>query len=327
MSAWAYTADSSLPWSSGIAEDVRFKRMLVHAIGIFIAMAVLFPFLPEIDREKPAAVEKERTSFTRLIIEERKLPPPPVIEKPVEKKKPKSLPKVDKKPIAKSEPAVKPKPVEKPINKPKPVDLTKQAREKAAKSGVLAFADDLAAMRQKVDVSKVKTSDLKRGSSQAVKSQRKLLTAKASASVGGIATAQLSSETGGVALSGRETTVVEATSDMIDGAYDGVGKAGIASDYSGRSSESVRRVMDANKGAVYSIYNRALRKDPSLAGTVVFNMTIEPSGAVSEISLVSSELGNETLVKKILSRIRMINFGAEPVAQTNVNYSFDFLPY
>jgi len=320
MSSWAYPQDRSLPWNTGVVEDVRFKRMLTHGVGVFVVMAVLFPFLPKPAIEQHEAVKKERTSFTRLIIEERKLLPPPVLEKPALKPEP-----VKPAPKAAVEKTVKKKVTVKPAPKPKPVDLARQAREKAAKSGVLAFADDLAAMRQKVDVSKVKSSDLKRGSAQAEKSQRKLLTAKASAAVGGIASTRLSSDTGGVALSGRETTIVAAnTSDTSDWSDQ---DAGVAGDYSGRSSESVRRVMDANKGAVYSIYNRALRKDPGLAGKLVFNMTIEPSGVVSAISLVSSELSDDALVKKILSRIRMINFGDEPVTQTNVNYSFDFLPY
>ncbi len=315
MTSWTYPTDLSLPWAT-VTEDLRFRRMLMHAVGVFVVVAILFPFLPKPVIEK-AEVKKERTNYTRLIIEEKKLPPPPVLKKPEPKvEKPKPVVKQKPRPVAKVKPVAKPK--------PKPVDLTKQAREKAAKSGVLAFADDLAAMRQKVDVSKVKTSDLKSGSATAVRSQRKLLTAKASAAVGGIAAAQLSSDTGGVALSSRETTVVEASgSDTAEWAEEG----GSGSDYSGRTSASVRRVMDANKGTVFSIYNRALRKDPSLAGKVVFNMTIEPSGVVSAISLVSSELADSALVQKILARIKMINFGAEPVAQTNVNYSFDFLPY
>lgn len=322
MSSWAFPNDLSLPWNTGVIEDVRFRRMLVHAVGIFTAIAILFPFLPRLEIISTEPVKKERSSFARLVIEEKKLAPPPVVKKPEPAAKPEPAPKV-KKPAAQKKVQETPKAA--PAPKPKPVDLTKQAREKAAKSGVLAFADDLAAMRQNVDVSKVKASDIKRGSAEATRSQRKLLTAKASASVGGIASTQLSSDTGGVALSARETTIVEAASgDIAEWSGEETAASG---DYSGRSSASVRRVMDANKGAVYSIYNRALRNDPGLAGKLVFNMTIESSGAVSAIELVSSELGDEALVKKILARIRMINFGAEPVTQTNVNYSFDFLPY
>lgn len=328
MSSWNYPTDSVLPWNTGVVEDVRFKRWLYHGIGVFIIISVMLPFLPAPVIEKQQ-VAKQRSTYTRLVIEEKPLPPPPVIvkkeleKKPTVIKKPKTVVKKAVKKVVKPKPVVK-KAVKK-VVKPKPVDLTRQARKKAAKSGVLAFADDLAAMRQKVDVSKVKSSDLTRGASKAAKTQRKLLTSKAAASVGGIGATALSADTGGVALSARETTQVDAP--VTDVAQWDEQAAAEATDYSGRTSESVRRIMDANKGAIFAIYNRALRKDPSLAGKVLFNMVIESSGVVSDISLVSSELTDDALVRKILSRIKLINFGDEAVSQTNVNYSFDFLPY
>lgn len=321
MNSLSYPMDSVLPWQTDVAEDQRFKKWLVHGVGVLVVMALVFPFLPTPVVEKPV-VEKQRTEYTRLLIEEKPLPvpPKPLVPK-VEKKKPKPVVKTVSK--VKTKPkvvkAVKAKP------KPKPVDLTLQARKKAAKTGVLAFADDLAAMRQKVDVSRVKRSQLTRGNAQASKTNRNLLTAKASAAVGGISSAALSTETGGVALSAHETVIVDVASDN-EGWGDQVA-AGEYADYSGRSSQSVRKVMDANKGAIFGIYNRALRRDAGLSGKLLFTMVIEPSGVISQVSLVSSELTNEALVKKILARIKMINFGDESVAQTEVNYSFHFLPY
>jgi hypothetical protein len=55
-------------------------------------------------------------------------------------------------------------------------------------------------------------------------------------------------------------------------------------------------------------------------------MVIEPSGEVSAVKLVSSELADNDLIAKILARIRLINFGAADVLRTRVNYSLDFLP-
>ena len=320
MNALSFPADSVLPWHSGVVEDKRFKWLLVNGLGVFLTMAVLFPFLPAPVIEKTDR-EKERTEYTRLIIEEKPLPLPPkvenkpipVVKKPV-KAKPKPVPKVEQ---------PKPKKVK---PKTKPVDLMKQARDKAAKTGVLAFADDLASMRQQVDVSKVKRSNLTRGAAQAEKTERKLLASKAKAAVGGINTAALSRDTGGVALSARETTRIDAPTGIATGDATQAAATDIV-DYSGRSSEAVRRVMDANKGAIFAVYNRALRKDPTLAGKVLFKMVIEPSGKITSLSLLSSELADTALVKKILSRIRLINFGADAVETTEVNYSFDFLPY
>nr|NIS40120.1 AgmX/PglI C-terminal domain-containing protein [Desulfuromonadales bacterium] len=95
----------------------------------------------------------------------------------------------------------------------------------------------------------------------------------------------------------------------------------------GRSDQDIRRVMDKNKGAIFAIYNRALRRDPTLQGKFVFEMLIEPDGSVSEVKLVSSDLNNDDLESKILNRIRLIRFPQQNVIKTRVNYSFDFLPY
>ena len=90
--------------------------------------------------------------------------------------------------------------------------------------------------------------------------------------------------------------------------------------------ESIRRVFEQHKGAIYAIYNRALRRDPEIMGKYVFHIVIEPSGVISSIKLVSSELGNSSLEQKLLARIRGIDFGPEDVLATPVNYKFDFLP-
>jgi hypothetical protein len=84
--------------------------------------------------------------------------------------------------------------------------------------------------------------------------------------------------------------------------------------------------MDQQKGGIFAVYNRALRQDPTLQGKFVFEMVIEPSGEVSDVKMISSELKDSELVGKILARIRLINFGAASVLRTRVNYSLDFLP-
>ena len=90
--------------------------------------------------------------------------------------------------------------------------------------------------------------------------------------------------------------------------------------------ESIRRVFEQHKGAIYAIYNRALRSDPGISGKYVFHIVIEPNGRISKITLISSELGVVSLEQKLLSRIRIIDFGPEDVVATPVNYKFDFLP-
>ncbi len=305
--------DLILPWASTEQEDSRFRKILRNSLLVFVALAITIPLLPvpEITREQKETIPPQ---LARVLLEKQELPKP----EPV---KPKPKPK-EKKKIEKKKEIVKPKPKPKP--KPQPVDLVKQAKETAAVSGVLAFQDDLADMRDSVDVDSLSKKNLSRGEAEAAKVERSIITSKAKSTSGGIQTAALSRDTGGSALSGKETTKVNSPIDQLSkkrGANSGSAAAG------GRSDEAIRRIMDKNKGAIFAIYNRALRKDPTLQGKYVFEMLIEPNGSISDVKLLSSDLSNDALVRKILSRIKLIRFPAEQVIKTRVNYSFDFLPY
>jgi outer membrane biosynthesis protein TonB len=301
-----------LPWESTLEEDARYRKILRNMLSALITFAVIMPFLPveELSREKQEAVPPH---LARVILEKKELPkavPVPPKPKPVEKKKPEEKPK----PVEKAKPEPKPK--------PKPKDRLAEARKAAAVSGVLAFQDSLADMRDSLDVESLDQTQVSRGEAKAASVERSIIAGAAKGGSGGIQTASLSRDTGGPALSGRETTQVESTMAEYSGEA-----ASASANLGGRSDESIRRIMDKNKGGIFAIYNRALRKDPMLSGKLVFEMEIEPSGTVSELKLLSSDLEDESLVKKILARIRMIRFDAEDVIATRVNYSFDFLPY
>ena len=92
------------------------------------------------------------------------------------------------------------------------------------------------------------------------------------------------------------------------------------------TSFEIQIVFDQNKSAIYSLYNRALRKDPTLQGKLVLRLTIAPSGKITDIELVSSELGDAALERKLVQRIKMFNFGAKQVDAVTLTYPIDFLP-
>ena len=48
-----------------------------------------------------------------------------------------------------------------------------------------------------------------------------------------------------------------------------------------RTDEEIQIVFDRYKAALYRLYNRELRKDPTLQGQMVLRLTIEPNGSVS----------------------------------------------
>ena len=206
------------------------------------------------------------------------------------------------------------KPVE-PVRTP-PEQRTNVAKEQAEKA-ILEFRDELAAMRDSLDLEAVSSPALSRGQASAEQLDRSMITARAATRAGSIDTASLSRDVGGAALSGGETTRV---SSPVQQARER-GEQSASAERGGRGDDAIRRVMDANKGAIFAIYNRALRQDPTLQGKLVFEMVIEPSGQISALTLLSSELGDSSLTERILARLRLITFPAEPVRVTRVNYS------
>lgn len=301
--------DLQLPWSVSESDDKKFKRLLLILIACFLFIALVIPFLPvdEISREQKEALPPQ---LARVIMEKKALPPPPPPPKP--------------KPVEKKSPEVKPekKVAEKPKPKPKQQAIEK-AKATAAVSGLLAFQDDLADMRDSLNVEELTNKPVSNAGNTATKIERSVITSKAAQGSGGIAVSKLSRNVGGGSLATRDTTTVDAMDTDLAKADNSKEPTKTGT----RSEVSIRRVMDKNKAAIFSIYNRALRKDPSLEGQFVFEMLISPNGQISTVKLISSELGDTVLDNKILSRIRLINFGKADVLPTTVNYSFDFVPY
>jgi TonB family protein len=313
-----------LPWTSIPEEDSRLKRNLQITLVLALIFGLVVPFLPvqEVDKTK---VEELPPRLAQLVVEKQKpKPPPPPPKKEVKKKeekkeKPKEKKKEEKK-----------KPKEKPKEKPKPkektqAELVAEARKKAASTGLLALSDELSDLRDttpKLDKSK----PLAKGSAaQAKKVERNILTSGvASAGSGGIDTSRLSTGVGRSSLAGRETTQVESPVEQV--AQNARIESDKRSKKASRTYEEVSLVFDKNKGAIYSLYNRELRKDPTLEGKIVFEITIDPQGSVVDVKVVSSELNSPELEKKLLTRIKLFNFGPKDVETLIVTYPIDFLP-
>ena len=94
----------------------------------------------------------------------------------------------------------------------------------------------------------------------------------------------------------------------------------------GRSMEEIELIMDRNKGKLNALYNRSLRRNPVLAGKFVVRMIIAPSGLVTACDIVSSELGDADLEKKLVTSILLIQFPPADVSATAVQYPIEFYP-
>ena len=309
-----YSHSLSLPWSVSKEDERRFRKVLLITLVVTLAMGIAIPLLPVVKK----TVEKQADlppRVAKLIFEKRVAPKPKPKPKPVEKPKPEAK----KKPLPKKE--TPPKVVKK-VKPEKPkVDALEQARKKAASAGLLAMQDSLADLRdQSVDELRG-AKRLSNNGSTARKTERALITSKVGTGSQGISPAAMSRDTGSTRLAAR--TATEVKSSISSASATSKRKN---SKTASRSIEEIQVVFDRNKSAIYSLYNRALRKDPTLQGKMVLRLTIAPSGKITHIELVSSELGNAALERKLVQRIKMFNFGAKAVDTVTLTYPIDFLP-
>ena len=95
----------------------------------------------------------------------------------------------------------------------------------------------------------------------------------------------------------------------------------------GRTDEEIQIVFDRYKAALYRIYNRELRNDPTLRGKILLRINIETDGAVSLCNVESTDLASAGLVSKIVERVKRFNFGPKDGVPTiTILYPIDFLP-
>jgi hypothetical protein len=307
-----YMPAFSLPWD-GDRSDVRtLRKYLLVTMAVVFLFGLVIPWLPvpETDRTE---LEELPPQLARIMME--KTQPEPVIPPP-------PVPEVVEEVAPEPEPEKLPEPEVERTVEPEPT--VADAREKAAVSGLLAFQDAFADMREAVDMDKLNdTGAIQQGAGEAATIDRSVLTSEHGTRSAGVNVAALSRNTGGVALSGRATTKVE----VPEGSQ---GEGGVRAprelDARSRSIEDIRRVFDSNKGAIFAIYNRALRQDPTLQGKVVLELVINPEGAVVDCRVVASEITDESVVAKIVNRVRLFNFGARDVGTTTISYPVHFLP-
>jgi len=306
------------PWSPDQLSDRQFSRLLRVMLLLFLLIALVVPLLPLPPTELPPEPEPP-AQLTRLLIEKKVVKPPPAI---INKPKPiKPKPNVvKKKPVAKKVP--KPAPVKKAKAPVKKQQSAVQARKKAASSGLLALQRQLVSMRESADQSQVGRKVLSKKGSQSLGAKPAIKASSARSSSGGIDSTLLSDASKSSGLNGRGSSKV--TSSI--GGQSATGGSSSGGGVATRSIEEIRKVFDANKGAIFAIYNRALRKNPDLAGKVLLELVIEPSGAVSLCRVVTSELADAGMERKLASRVRMFQFLEKSVSVTRIKYPVDFLP-
>lgn len=341
-----------LAWSGSAEDDERFRRILRNILILCLGFMLLMPWLPvkQVDRQSPQLLPPR---MTKLLLDREPVPPPPVPKG--ETVKPKEEAKSAAPEVAKEQPKAPVVEARRPEPNKAPGERLENARRRASGVGLLAMKDELAALHAAPAAVQM-NKDIKPGPGVGTGTgpgvgagegpgvpTRSLITSNATGGSGGINTAGYSRDTGGGGLAGRSTTLVEGVAGgrgggglggtaggSGTGAGSGAGKGGTlqrgTSGKASRSIEEIKLVFERNKGAIYAIYNRALRDEPSLQGKVVLELKISPAGQVVDLRLVSSELKSPDLERKLLARIRQFDFGAKDVDAMTVTWPVDFLP-
>jgi outer membrane biosynthesis protein TonB len=311
-----------MPWSRGTEEDRRFHRSLATSLATSIAIALMLSMIAIPVRDRADELElPERVA--KLVRQERALPPPPP---------PMPEPEVPDEEIPEPEPEpelveeVAPEPL--PTSNDDPQVAQEDTREQVKSKGILAFSDSFASRAQLRPNAQLgaEASVSSAGAEMTGRPERMMVTTTAPGSSGGINLADYSRDFGGDGGDGIAGVQLSRVASSIGGG-DGPDRPLAAGAMAGRTDEEIQIVFDRYKAALYRLYNRELRQDPTLRGQLVLRLTIEPDGSVSLCELYSASMDAPALADQVVTRVQTFDFGAkEDIAAVTIIYPIDFLP-
>jgi len=286
-----------MPWTHGGEDADRFRKALAACLLSAVFFGLVFPLI-DLPLPDPFQELEMAERFTSLIREE---PPPAPVMKEV---KPEEAKPEEQKELAAEEAAPK---------------------KTAESKGILAFREKfsgLAASRKSARLgADARISNA--GEAKAGRPVRNMVATQGSGSSGGINLASLSRDIGGGGqIEGVEVARVTSSIGGVVGEDRPLSEGPAA----GRTDEEIQIVFDRHKAALYRLYNRELRKDPTLRGQMVLRIRIEPDGSVSLCEVKSSDLKAPRLAQRVVERVKTFDFGAKDVATITILYPIDFLP-
>lgn len=311
----------ALNWFPDSQSNAKFFAIVAATLTlVIVASFVVWSIeVPEKARSAKRVVPERVAKF----IDQRKKPE---VVKPKEKPKP---PPPKPKPKPKPKPTVERKAI-KDVEKKPLTEVEKKAREKAQDSGVLALASELADLIDTSDIDNSVGSTIKtkgQGAKRAAVQNGSALTAGVGTGSGGVGGQIVGQAINTTALSKSELASVKSAIGKRERSIeDDPKKITRASNANVRSEEELSVIFDQNKGKLYREYNKARRKNIGLKGKVVIELTIAPSGSVTSARIVSSELNDPSLERRILARVKGFRFSAKDVEPITVTYPIEFLP-
>ena len=339
-----------MPWTKEAESESRFRRAILVALILCFVFGAPIPLIKIPIPDRSDTVVEIPKRLVQLVKED--LPKPAPVKKPV----PKQVQEEPKQ--SKEKPKPTPEKQHEPDKKPKGGSPAKKqtklasakgggaaaARKTANHVGVLKFKDAFKGLMNETPVAKLGTEARLSNKSFRVKGQ-----AVAQRSL--VAIQGKGGSSGGISNFGVSRNIGNGNvgrlgggggSGIGDGSGSGVGFVRVESAIAnleessrptsdglaaGRTDEEIQIVFDRYKAALYRIYNRELRRDPTLRGKILMRISIEPNGSVSMCKVESTDLASPELVANIVERIKRFNFGPkEGVPKMTILYPIDFLP-
>lgn len=331
-----------MPWTNDGESEKRFYRALLVAMFWSLLFGSLIPLvnLPIPDHSNIVAKIPERLA---MLVKKEAPKPEPVPERTRKEKKTKPAEEKSEHRAKRqaTKKAVKPhgRPGREQHKAGPPGGGTQLAREKAESSGVLAFKSSFKDLMKETPVAKLGTeAHLRKKAEYAAgqaRAHRSLVAMEAkSGASGGISnfgvSRNLGSGGGGSGGNGIADRIGGVAFTRVKSSVEGLkGEARPLSNGPGpgRTDEEIQIVFDRYKATLYRIYNRELRKNPTLRGKMLLRIAIEPDGRVSLCKVESTDLASPELVAKVVARVKRFNFGPKAgVPETIILYPIDFLP-
>jgi TonB family protein len=334
--------------------DRNFRWIAWACVLFYAAMAVIMNLVAE---KSPQRQDYTRLSprMTQLILQAAK--PAPPVAKAVKKEEPKAQEqaKEEKKKDLKAEPAKK-KPVEvakQETPTPEEIRAREEAQRKknfdvAMNSGLLKLlkqpssksgSDSVPDQKLKKVFSEIKglseapkaappgTAPSAPTQSKGIddivaKLEKSIQDSKSTGETGGLSGSgginpmigDLQKDLGGGSLSEHKTTAVQSPFQI----------KGFENGNSPRTYDSIAQVVDSYKGGISFLYNKSLRQNPTLRGTVTVEFVIAPGGNVIDCRVTSSSMRNPSFEEALVKRILQWKFPIVPAGEVTITYPIVF---
>jgi TonB family protein len=93
-----------------------------------------------------------------------------------------------------------------------------------------------------------------------------------------------------------------------------------------RRPGAIKSIIDDNSSQLKYLYNRRLREGVKLSGKMVIEISIKPTGAVGNVRIVRSDMGDKTFEDAIVNKISTWKFKSvsDNLGDMVVNYPIEF---